>query len=48
MRKAVLAAAMAAFLGASGPVLASGIPVFDATRAADFIVPLTSSSNSLA
>ncbi|WP_299453344.1 P-type DNA transfer protein VirB5 [uncultured Pigmentiphaga sp.] len=37
MRKAVLAAAMAAFLGASGPVLASGIPVFDATRAADFI-----------
>lgn len=37
MRKAVLAAAMAAFLGASGPVLAAGIPVFDATRAADFI-----------
>src|SRR5690606_13597588 len=37
VRRAVLAAAMAAFLGASGPVLASGIPVFDATRAADFI-----------
>src|SRR5699024_11533585 len=37
MKKVVLTAAIAAILGVSSPVMASGIPVFDGTRAADFI-----------
>lgn len=37
MKKLVLVAATAAFLGVSAPAMSSGIPVFDGTRAADFI-----------
>lgn len=37
MKKLVMTAAVAAILGAASPVMAQGIPVFDATRAADFL-----------
>ncbi|EIJ6113763.1 P-type DNA transfer protein VirB5 [Salmonella enterica] len=41
MKKLVMTAAVAAILGAAGPAMASGIPVFDGTRAADFIQQFT-------
>ncbi|EBP5855033.1 P-type DNA transfer protein VirB5 [Salmonella enterica] len=37
MKKLVMTAAVAAILGAASPVMAQGIPVFDGTRAADFL-----------
>ncbi|CCJ51898.1 P-type DNA transfer protein VirB5 [Bordetella parapertussis] len=41
MKKLVLTAAVAAILGGAGPAMAQGIPVFDGTRAADFIQQFT-------
>nr|WP_032490329.1 type IV secretion system protein [Escherichia coli]CAA57025.1 TrwJ protein [Escherichia coli]FAA00031.1 TPA: TrwJ protein [Escherichia coli] len=37
MKKLVMTAAVAAILGAASPVMAQGIPVFDGTRALDFV-----------
>jgi len=41
MKKLVMTATVAAILGASGSAMASGIPVFDGTRAADFVQQFT-------
>src|SRR5690625_3104837 len=41
MRKLVFTAAIAVIVGAASPVMAQGIPVFDATRAADFLQQFT-------
>lgn len=41
MKKLVMTAAVAAILGAAGPAMAAGIPVFDGTRAVDFIQQFT-------
>lgn len=41
MRKLVITAAIVVIVGAASPVMAQGIPVFDATRAADFLQQFT-------